>query len=332
MLVRVWRFRRRAFRARLWVVFAACLVALNLSAADLPQVQLSTTPAAAEESASSPERRIRIPEHVNEIGDLFRSDSGPVRPTPPPRPQVRQQQRSILDTPGDWGFATADDVVQEYMSKVNGRVPALMPDGRDWNSLSPVERYYERQMRGRTATNAAPALELPQFNPSFDMGGPSTLNAFRREMPSAGGSFSPRSSGVAEVLGLGHNAFSPEAIRQREAQRQQMDAFRRALDVANPYANPVATGNAMTPDRVPVWNTWQNQSAVNPVNPAATLYTPVPGMPQNPAQPFDPHTQVPTAPQAPQAPGQYSSTTLPNPVPTRTTPPRADFSFPSRAF
>ena len=307
-----------------------CLSAFQMLAVELPSAEsFSGSTTTAESDNTAPPRKIKLPDVPTDFSGLRNSGPDTGAPVPrPPRPAVRQPQRSVLDSPGNWGFATAEDVIQEYMTKVNGKVPALMPDGRDWNSLSPVERYYERQMRGQTATNAAPPMELPSFSGMPGLNGPSALDAFHGER--AGNEPVSRLEGLPDLLGLRNNPFSPDAIRQRDSQQRQMEAFRKALDLAKPHYAPVNTDTAVSADRNNPWNTWQAPAYGTPANMAPTAYPPISGVYQNPAVPTA-IPSAPTAPTAPVSPDQYTST-APAPSPTRVAPPRADFSFPQRAF
>jgi hypothetical protein len=285
------------------------------------------------EAASETVRRFKLPDRPNTMGDLFnRQPSHPVQ-MPAPRPTPVRRQRSILDEPGNWGFATAEDVVQEYMSKHVTKIPEYGPDGRDLDSMSPVERYYERQMRGRAIKpSSTPQTERSNFD--LDRG------VDRLEVRSIDGITGygnqslrenlVRPDALPDLLRMRDTSFSPEAIREREAILHQTEAFRRALDV-----RPAAGVSSVPTQSI------DSQQGFGRNRNSNTSGSFAPMLPRNPydsmAGTYNPYVAVaaptaPSAPIAPSAPGQSSLETTFFPATSRVTPPKPDFSIPQRRF
>ncbi len=323
-----------AVAAKLTVCLIAGLSCCRVLASEAPaasEPSLSIFAPAQEQAAESdakPARRdFDLPDRPDSIGDLFGGNRGArSAPMPRPRPQPQRKQRSILDDPGNWGFITTEDVVQEYTSRGKDKTPLIMPDGRDWNSLSPVERYYERQMRGRSAASSDSGADAPTFGSSFNFNefSPAIFSAppDHSMRPSLPGALTQptQNEALSDLLGFRRNPFTPEAIRQREANHSHMEAFRRALDV-QPH-QPVAAA-APTPT-AQGFNPAVQNSLNNPFGLSAGAGNPY----LSSVTPSSP--EAPRAPTAPLAPSQFDTSAQQSP--SRLLPTRPDFSLPQRRF
>lgn len=318
-------FVRRVVPAAAGAALLTVLCASSVSAAE----STSSGSSSGSESSVVPERHFNVPDMPVRMDDLFnRRRPGPARVMPPP-PQQAPRQRSILDDPGNWGFARPEDVVQEYMSRHIPKLPDYTSDGRDRNTMSPVERYYERQMRGGTiATNGSSSLGLNLgFGGAFGGFSPG-MGAMDGLRPDNSGFESPtRPDALSDLLGLRNNPYSPQAIRERDAAQQQNEAFRKALEIRPPAGAgisglvPAGSGSLFSGS-------------------AASSSSFTPALPKNPydavAGTYNQALAVaaptaPVAPSAPTAPGQ-SRDSLTQSTASRVAPPKPDFSIPQRRF
>ncbi|MBC8097766.1 MAG: hypothetical protein H7Y43_18350 [Akkermansiaceae bacterium] len=255
------------------------------------------------------------------------------RASPPPGPLPSQapvqRPRSLLNDP-NWGLATPQDIVNEYMSKDVMKMPQYGADGRERSSMSAMERYYDRQNNQKYA---APNSSGASFNPgnlfgnnggsgSGGISSPATMSGFSN--PNLNGS-SVRPEVLSDLMGLRNNPMSPAAIHERESHQRQMEAFKRALDY-NPTASaPQSTANSPS-SRGSTWNGGNgNFNPVMPRNP----FDPVAGT-YNPSLPTTAPI-APIGPAAPHAPTHSLSSMLPT-SPSRSAPSKKDFSIPQRPF
>jgi hypothetical protein len=300
--------------------------------ADSPQleVQLDFLP-------STSDRKIDFPDRPASIENLFNNFGTQQMPVPPPTYVPNQRSKRLLDERNNWGFISPEDIVQEYMSRQGLRLPEFGPDGRDRDTMSVMERYYDRQTHGRGMTNSIAPEDIshslfgPQQN---DLGmftmlgtGPSTKLpglSDRRYYPG-----SVRPEALSDLLGLRNNSLSSEAISEREAQEKQMEAFKKALNFQQP-PTPLTTL-----DQGPASATAQfgwNGNASDNANPAQrNPYDPVAGTYNAALATAAP--KAPVAPAAPVAPGQINPYAAPaSASPARLGPPKADFTVPQRRF
>lgn len=304
----------------------------------------ASTPAGSASSSGefqSPERHVNLPDRPRSIGDMFNgNNSQPLSAPPAPAFVPRQHSTSILDDP-NWGLATPEDIVQDYMSREILKMPNYGPDGRDRNSMSVLERYYDRQDQPHKTPDVAPTtgsfnpanlFNENNFRPSGieNIGGvnPNNLNDYAN--PNLIGN-QVRPEALSSLLGLKNNPLTTDEFREREANQRQMEAFKRALDYQTPVTTPtpIETLSRSTPS-TSSGQTWSSSSSG---------FAPV--MPRDPfdrtAGTYNPAlaTAAPTAPiapSAPSAPGQeYSSATISLPA-THVAPPKMDFSLPQRRF
>lgn len=285
----------------------------------------------------SPRRRINLPDRPRTMNELFgnRSSHSASVPAPPPAPAVRRT-KTLLDDQSNWGFVTPEDVVQDYMAKEILRMPEYGADGQEKTPMSPVERYYDRQMRGRIdagnvqrnsqtfsvdnlyhqAGTRSPAENLAQYgiNPNVLSGAAPDFSENRT-----------RPEALSGLLGFRNNPLASDLIKEQEANQRQMDAFRRALDFQPPTGAPnLPNPTAGVPERS---RGWDNTSPI--LNPAMARdpFDSVGGTYNSALATAAP--AAPSAPAAPEAPGrQYTTPT----VAPRLAPPKPDFSLPQRRF
>ncbi len=285
------------------------------------------------ESPSS-ERHVNFPDRSQSMQDLFnRHRTGPL-PGPQPSQAPIRRPRNLLEDP-NWGLVTPEDIVKEYMAKQVLKMPDYGSDGRDRSSMSAMELYYDRQNRPKFSPSNpggesfSPGNLFGNGSGSGSVGGfnginsPASMNAL--DNPNLSGS-AVRPDVLSDVLGMRNNPMSPNAIRERDVNQRQMEAFKRALDYQPSLPTPQST-------------------AVSPPAPSRTWgggngnFTPV-----LPANPFD-HASgtynpalatiapiAPVAPVAPTAPGQSLSSAMPTYPSSRPAPPRLEFSIPQRRF
>jgi hypothetical protein len=235
----------------------------------------------------------------------------------------------LLDSRSNWGFMTPEDLIQDYLS-TDSQLPDYGPDGRDRRSMSAIERYYDRQQQMRSGTNR-PTGNSSSFDPFGNRSDAfGTANLFNNptlgKMNPAAGSLQPEV--LSDLLGLKNNPASPEAIRTREVQQRQMDAFRQALDFQHPVVNPAL--NTLTPATArPGVSAAQSSSSF--YVPPKTAFDPASGT-YNPALAVAAPV-APVAPSAPFAPGQAMPSRPLNSVSaSRAGPAKPDFSIPQRRF
>ncbi|HLP78938.1 MAG TPA: hypothetical protein VK327_18715 [Candidatus Paceibacterota bacterium] len=271
---------------------------------------------------SSSDRHINFPDRGSSIEDLIanRRSRGPTLP----RPAVpTERPRQLLDDK-DWGLMTPNDIVKDYLSKQGYSMPDFTSDGRDRNKMSAMERFYDRQ--GQKSGAASPESS---FNPGnlFDAGQslwggavlPGALNGF-------GNPAGVRPDALSDVLGIRNNAMSPEAIRDRDVSRRQMEAFKRALEYQQPtaFVSPLATIPVQPQGTAP--GVSRGTGFVMPRNP----FDSVAGTYNQSLATAAP--TAPTAPMAPMAPGQPNPYIQTYTTPVHTAPPRLDFNIPKRHF
>jgi hypothetical protein len=274
-----------------------------------------------------------FPDRPQSMERMF--DTGETESMPMPLrfvPTRRSQQ--WIDEQNNWAFLTPEDVVHDFMKKEIMRIPEYGPDGQEKSSGSAVERFYERISRSSNPTNVQSRYEL--FGGLKSDGNPNSRNVGNplasyetRSSSSIPGFDDPasRPNTLSDFFGSRKNSSDSEAAREREAQHDQMEAFRKALDFQQP-STPIVSFNPLTTPAVP-------GASSSPYSFANT--TPV-------RNPYDPMTALnpvvaPTAPVAPSwqggplGPGQQNaSTELPTLSGMRPPPPKADFSLPNRKF
>lgn len=301
------------------------LFATNAPAEEGASGESSAGSASSENSSLVPDRSIKVPDRPNTLNDLFGGNrSRPPQRFVPPRQNVPRGPRNLLDD-SNWGFLTPNDVVRDYMSKTVPTLPDFTRDGRDRNTMSPVERYYERQMRGGGATDSAsdgadatsPGFVNPLSGVGIDVG----YDALRPSSPHLV-DLPTRVDSLPDLLGLRNNPYSPESIRERAAAERQTEAFRKALEVRPP-------GGITS---LPQQNTRSWIASPSSFNPAFVQTAPDPLLSGSYNSAFAVATPAaPAAPMAPSAPGQSRETI--NPTTTkRIAPPKPDFSLPQRRF
>lgn len=281
------------------------------------------------------DRHINYPDRPDSIGDLMKRP----RPAPLPGPlpsTAPQRPRQLLDD-RNWGLVNPDDIVQDYLSKQLLKMPEYGPDGRERSQRSVMERYYDRQNHSRTsAQNSREESFSPGnlFGDNSARGGISglnglssvnNLNEFSNPNLNNGGI---RPEALSDLLGLRNNPMSPDAIREREANERQMDAFKRALDFAPASPKPQTTAITPSSSGSSAWN--GGSGNFNPAMPRSP-FDPVAGTYNGALATMAP--AAPLAPIAPTAPGQQSlHSTLPSYNSARSSTPKVDFALPQRRF
>jgi hypothetical protein len=300
------------------------LVATGALAEEASSAGLSGNSSSLDNSSTVPERNFKIPDRPSTLDDLFGGNRSRPQRIAPPRQTGPRGPRNLLDD-SNWGFLTPNDVVRDYMSKTVPTLPDFTRDGRDRNTMSPVERYYERQMRGGGATDSAsdgadatsPSFVNPLSGVGIDVG----YDALRPSSPHLV-DLPTRVDSLPDLLGLRNNPYSPESIRERAAAERQTEAFRKALEVRPP-------GGITS---LPQQNTRSWIASPSSFNPAFVQTAPDPLLSGSYNSAFAVATPAaPAAPMAPSAPGQSRETI--NPTTTkRIAPPKPDFSLPQRRF
>lgn len=330
----------------LGMLFTCGQLASGSDAAGAAETAPSSSPrlnpsAAAEKSDKTPKIDFdsiydKFPGKPDLSGGLFRPSSSGVMPSGPVRiPSARS--RRALDESKNWEFTTPDDQFRSIMANDILRMPEFAPDGRDKNTYSAVERFYDRSREGGGNNTPSPnaIFDLRSYSPqatassssssASDATAPASINFFATPGYES-------AMGNRPVLGDFSTGLTPapaspvDVLRARDDQQQQLDAFKKAMgvDVGSLSGIPGLSS-------VPTASSSRSMTAL----PA------VPGLPSRPDRnPYNPAVgslpvnaavgSLPTSASSPTTPGY--ETRLPENRPASVTPPKPDFSIPRRPF
>ena len=253
--------------------------------------------------------------------DLSRRTPNSLRPLPPTSARLRNR----ANPEKNWTQMSPDEMMQSMMHKDMLKLTPSGAGAGELNASSSVEDYYLHMLQNKTATNRLGAADsgghsgetnlwdnssgdLKASDPFAAITGRRSDNFLNENL--GGG----RADGWPGLLKSGED-MSPDAIRERKAQADQFEDYKRTFGFQAPGANPVPPEPA---------------GAVRTANVLAPLAGS--SFSSLPAKAIGSFTvpSAPLAPAAPFAPGQSSLAPAPYTAPAK--PKSLIFSAPQRKF